>query len=116
MDNNYIIITIDGRDYYIQADKIFDLAFIDNKLVNISNSSITLVTSFDTVTTYPRITCNAMQQCTIRSSSTGSQYPVTSNYQLKDKFNINMLQSKHFYSLFLLLLFILVSFKLLHKK
>ena len=60
MGNDVVIITIDGQDYYVQASRLNDLAYIDNKLVNVSNSTITLVSSYSTENTYPRITLSAL--------------------------------------------------------
>lgn len=116
MDDNFVIITIDNRDYYIEASRLSDLAFINNKLVNISNSSITMVTSFDTVTTYPRITCSAMSQCQLRTSNTSNYSPIISNYDLKGDFNMNILSDKQHFSIMILLLFIIVSIRLMWKK
>lgn len=116
MENNYVIITINGVDYYIESDRLNDLAFIDNKLVNISNSNITLVNSFDSNnTTYPRITCSSMQQCILRSYSSSNYVGVTSNYQLKSKFNMNMLGINNQNNLIISLLFIILGVKLLWK-
>lgn len=118
MDENYIIVTINGINYYIAADRLNDLAFIDNKLVNISNSSINLVNNFEYNNQYPRIQCNAMSQCILRSNSTSSYSLVTSNYSLANnqKFNINTLGSNGFNTMFLMLLSLIVMFNLIWKK
>lgn len=116
MDDNYIIVTINDVQYYITADRVSDLAFINNKLVNISNSSITLVRSFDIQTTYPRITCNAMSQCRLQSSSTGSYTGVTSDIVLPDRFNMNVLNLSMQSNIIIGLLLVLISLKLMWKK
>lgn len=116
MENNYIVITINGTEYYIQADRINDLAYIDNKLVNVSNSSITLVSSFDIQNTYPRITCGAMQQCRLQSSNNVNYVAVTSNYEFNGNYNLNMLGSSGKYNVLIVLLFIVVGLNLLWKR
>lgn len=116
MDNNWIEITIDGRTYYIEAERLSDLAFINGRLVNTSNSSITLVNNFDTVTTYPRITCASMSQCIYRSSQQASQIGVTSNYSYNGNFNINTLSQGAISQYILFILILLLGVKLLWKR
>lgn len=84
MDENEVQIEINGRTYYIEASRLKDLDYIGGKLVNTSNSQITLVTSFDTGTTYPRITCAGMSQCRYYASSSSSYSAVTSNYTIQN--------------------------------
>lgn len=118
MDNNYVIITIGNTDFYLEASRYYDLAYIDNKLVNISNQSITMVNSFDAnYTTYPRITCSAMQQCILRSSSSANYQAITQDIRLKDsKFNMNMLNNSNQNNLLIALLTIILGVKLLWKR
>lgn len=116
MDNNYIEITIGSNTYYIEAERVSDLAYIDNKLVNVSNSSITMVTSFDSSTTYPRITCSAMQACILRSNSTSSYQLVYNNYELPNSFNMNLLTNSQQNTILIGLLTIILALKLLWKK
>ena len=118
MDENYIIITINGVNYYIAADRLNDLAYIDNKLVNVSNSSIYLVNNFDYNNQYPRIQCSAMSQCILKQYNTSNYSLVTSNYSLANnqKFNINTLGNNGFNTLILMLLSLIVLFKLIWKK
>lgn len=116
MDNNWIEITIDGRTYYIEAERLSDLAFINGRLVNTSNSSITLVNNFDTVTTYPRITCASMSQCIYRSSQQASQIGVTSNYVYNGNFNINTLSGTVVSQYILFILILILGVKLLWKR
>ena len=90
MDNNFVIITINGNDYYIEANRYYDLAFIGGKLVNVSNSSITLVTSYSDQTTYPYISCQANRACLLRTSNQSNYSFVTSQPILKNgKYNMN---------------------------
>lgn len=116
MEDNFVIIKIGNTEYYIQATLLSNLVYIDNKLVNISNSSITLVHSFDINTTYPRITCNAMQQCRLQSNNTSNYSAVNTNYELIGKYNINTLGSINQNNIIIVLLFIIVSLKLLWKR
>ena len=115
MDNNYIIITIGNTDYYIEASRLSDLAFINNKLVNVSHNSITMVNSFDTTNTYPRITCSAMSQCILRTSNQSNYTAVTSNYTYNNAFNMNILNNSQQNTILIALLCVLISIKLLWK-
>lgn len=116
MDDTVIIITINGQTYYITADRLADLSYIDGKLVNVSNTSITLVHSYDTVTTYPRISCSAMSQCTYRASQQSTAVGVTSNYTYSGDFNIRTLQSSGIQSYILMFLIAILGVKLLWKR
>lgn len=116
MDDTVIIIEINGQTYYITADRLADLSYIDGKLVNVSNSTITLVHSYDTVTTYPRITCSAMSQCTYRATQQATQVGVTSNYVYNGDFNIKTLQASGIQSYILMLLIAILGVKLLWKR
>ena len=57
MDKNWIEIILYGYTFYMPADRVRDLNYIDGKLVNISNSQISMVYEFSNTTTYPYITC-----------------------------------------------------------
>lgn len=116
MDNEYIIIYIDDIPYYLHAGRMRDLAYINNKLVNISSSSITLVNNFDTQTSYPRITCASMQQCIYRNSYSSTGVGVTSPIDYRDKFNMNILNNINYLTLIFALLFVLLGVKLIWKK
>lgn len=113
MDNEYTVISINGIDYYIQSNQVRNLNYIDNKLVNVSNSNITLVNSFGYDTTYPRITCSPMSQCILRNNY-NSYSLVSSNYSYT-KFNFNMLTVSNHLSLIFMILFILLGVKLWKK-
>ena len=112
MENNYIIIVINGVEYYIQADRIGDLAFINNKLVNVSNSNITMVNSFDYQTTFPRITCGAMAQCILRQNNQNYTL-VNSNYTKQSNFNMNELGLIGQNNVLIFLLSLILGFKLI---
>lgn len=119
MEDNYIIITIGNNDYYIEASRLNDLNYINNKLVNTSNTSITLVSDYDynnTQNTYPRITCSAMSQCALRQTYNSTQVAVTNNYVLKNKFNMNTLGISNQNNILIALLTIILGLKLLWKK
>lgn len=116
MDPNFIQVTIGNNTYYLEASRIPDLAFIDGKLVNVSNSSITMVTSFDYSTTYPRITCSGMSACILRSSSSSNYSVVTQNIQLPGKFNMNTLSDSMLSTIIIGLLTVVIGLKLLWKR
>lgn len=69
MDNAPIEVTIDGTKYYIDSDRVEDIQYIDGKLVNVSNSSITLISSWGPTQNYPYITCSSMRQCVYYNGS-----------------------------------------------
>lgn len=115
MDENEIEITIDGRIYYIEASRLKDLDYIGGKLVNTSNSQINLVTSFDTGTTYPRITCSAMSQCRYYSSYNSNYSAVTSNYTIS-KHSIYELGDLGILSACLYVLILFLGVKLIWKR
>ena len=115
MEDNFIIVTINGTTYYIEASRVNDLEFIDNKLVNVSNNSITMVNHFDYQNTYPRITCSAMSQCILRPSSTVSYYGVTNPVELPKTFNSNQL-GLYKDNIIIMLLVIILGVKLIWKR
>lgn len=117
MDDNFVIITINNIDYYIDATRLKDLNYINNKLVNTSNSSITLVYNYDYQnTTYPRIVCSAQSQCYLQQNNTSTRVGVTSNYQLKGNYNFNILSTNMFNFIILFVLSIYVFYSLFIKK
>lgn len=115
MDNNEIIIEIDGRQYYIEAGRLSDLKYINGKLVNVSNSTLYLVSSFSTETTYPRIQCSAMQQCRYYSSSGYNYTAVTDNYTIQ-KHSIYELGSLGLQSAILFAILILTGVRMIWKR
>lgn len=117
MDDTYVIITIDGVDYYIQAEYLPYLEYIDGKLVNMSNDTITLVTSFDTSLTYPYITFNSMRQGRKYTSSSSYGYTaVTSDYTIKSNHSIYQLGSVGLQSALLFVLIMLLGVRLIWKR
>lgn len=115
MDENVIEVTIDGRTYYLEAGRVKDLDYIGGKLVNVSNSQITLVTSFDTSTTYPRITCPAMQACRYQSSYNSNYSTVSSNFSV-NKHSIYELGDLGLMSACLFSLLLLLGVRLIWKR
>ena len=117
MDTNYIEIILYGYYFYINASRVRDLAFIDGKLVNISDTTINMAENFNsTNNNYPRITCSAMQPCVIRINNQYSQI-VDERYQLANpNFNMNTLSQNGFNTILITLLSIIVALKLLFKK
>lgn len=117
MDNNYVIIEINGIQYFCEASRLNDIQYINGKLVNVSNSSITLVNNYDfNVTTYPRIICNATSQCYLRNTQQSNIQGVNTNYNLVSKFNINTLGNLGLLSAILFSLLLIVGLRLLWKK
>lgn len=116
MDKNFIEIEINGTIYYVEANRFADLAFIDNKLVNVSNSNITLVTSYSDQLTYPYISCQANRACLYRSSYNSNYSFVTSQPLIRSKFNFNTLQTNGLLTIIFFCLFILLGARLLWKR
>lgn len=116
MGDSFVIITIDGQDYYIEASRLNDLAYIGGKLVNVSNSTITLVSSFSTENTYPRITLSAMQQGRYYRASNVSYTAVTSNYSVKSNHSIYQLGSLGIQSAILFILIMILGVRLIWKR
>lgn len=116
MDSNVIEIEINGRTYYIEADRLPDLSYINGKLVNTSNSTIYLVTDYGTETVYPRIQCSAMSQCRYYGSYSSSYQAVTSNYTLISKFSIYQIGSNGIQSAMLFILVLILGVRLIWKR
>lgn len=116
MDENVIQIEINGRTYYIEADRLPDLKYIDGRLVNISNSTLYLVSNFDVTTTYPRIQCSAMSQCRYYGSSSSSYSAVTSDYRLVSDFSIYQIGSSGIQSAILFILILILGVRLIWKR
>ena len=79
--NNTCQVEIEGTSYYIPCDRVDDLYFTRTYLVNVSSSSITMKSVFNTNSDYPYITCSSMSICRLREGSNNSHY-ITSNYKL----------------------------------
>lgn len=116
MGNDVIIITIDGQDYYVQASRLNDLSYIDGKLVNTSNSTITLVSSYSTENTYPRIVLNAMSQGRYYQRANVNYTAVTSNYTVKSTFSVFQLGSLGLESAILFVLLLLLGVRMIWKR
>ena len=115
MDKNWIEIILYGYTFYMPADRVRDLNYIDGMLVNISNSQISMVYNFSNTTTYPYITCPVMRACNITTDRTHSEI-VTVRPTYPDKINLNMLGVLGYNQLLVGLLTIIVALKLLFKK
>ena len=118
MDNNYIDVFVNGYVWYLEADRYYDLQFLEGRLVNVSNSSITLVSNYQVSNSYPRITCAAMSPCIYRYSAQSQNEYVYSDIRLADwqKFNINTLGINGLLSLILMFNILLLGVKLIWKK
>lgn len=116
MDSNVIEIEINGRTYYIEADRLPDLAYINNKLVNTSNDTIYLVSDYDVQTVYPRIQCSAMSQCRYYGSYSSSYQAVTSNYTVQSKFSIYQIGQNGIQSAMLFVLVLILGVRLIWKR
>lgn len=80
MFDEYFLFDYNGYTFYIDKDDYYNLQFINNRLVNISNTNITLRYNFDTINgnTYPYISCPASASCRYVISN-GNQSYVTSS-------------------------------------
>lgn len=109
--DNSCEILVDGNHYYIPCDRVGDLNYIDNYLVNTSSSSLTLKDHYGDGTTYPYISCSGNSVCYFRRSSDISSVPVRSDYTLvSDPFSVID------YSAFtVILLFLLLGVRLIWK-
>lgn len=115
MDKNWIEIILYGYTFYMEADRVRDLNYVDNMLVNVSQTAISMVNTFSNTTTYPYITCPSMRACTITVDRTHAEI-VTDRPTYPDKININMLGDLGYNQLFTGLLLIIIALKLLYKK
>lgn len=116
MGDSFVIITIDGQDYYVEASRLNDIAYIDGKLVNVSNSTIYLVSSYSTETTYPRIILSGMQQGRYYRTYSSNYTAVTSNYTIKSSHSIYQLGTVGIQSAILFILIILLGVRLVWKR
>lgn len=116
MDKNWIEISLYGYIFYLPADRIRDLNFVDGKLVNISNSPITMVYQFSDRTTYPYITCSAMRACVIQVDNYYNQIVTERITYPNNITNMNMLGVLGYNQLIVGLLIVLIALKLLWKK
>lgn len=78
MNDEGCIITINGTDYYYPCDKKDFLIVADGHLINTSGSSFTLYHEFpeygNSISGYPRITCNSNAMAYIRNSYSSTSY------------------------------------------
>lgn len=92
MPSNACVVKVNGYDYFCPCDRVDDIAYIDNFLVNTSNSSITLYTSFvepnDYSTGYPRIIISSLSKAVYRAnynSSSNVQPMNVSSYEVVNR-------------------------------
>lgn len=119
MDDKVIEIEINGTTYYISAEDLPYLNYIDGKLINSNpNHTIYLYPRFSTNTTsiYPRIQCSTMSQCRYYDSASVDYTGVTSNYTYSGNFNVNTLGSIGVMQYILLFLILILGVKLLWKR
>lgn len=69
-------IEIDGTNWIIPYDRIYDITIYENNLVNISASNITLYQEYieDTSNVYPRLVCNTGRVCYIQRTYNDYDY------------------------------------------
>lgn len=112
MDTDYTTINIDGTDYYVLDSYVQYLKYIDGHLVNLSNQSFTLKSSFADETYYPYIQCSSNSICRYYANRNSSYTLVSSTYT----YNGDMLKVvKPDYIIMICLLF-LVGIRLIWKK
>ncbi len=109
--DNTCEITIDGNNYFVPCDRVRDLDFIDNHLVNVSSSSIILKDNYGDGTTYPYISCSSQSVCYYRDNRNATSVVVNSDYSfISDPFKVID------YSAFIvILLFLILGVKLIWK-
>lgn len=84
MNEEVAIVEINGTDYYVPSDSLQYLVVVNNRLVNVGTSTITLYANFResgvSSSGYPRISVSSMQYATYQSSynSTSSTLNVSS--------------------------------------
>lgn len=100
MPNNACVVKVNGNNYYCPCDRLDDIAYVDNFLVNVSNSSITLYTSFvepnDYSSGYPRITINSLSKAVYRAN-----YNSSSNVQAMNVISYEVVNRNFSYSILL---------------
>lgn len=78
MPNNSCVVKVNGNDYYCPCDRVDDIVYIDDFLVNVSNTSITLYSSFvepnDRYSGFPRITISPLTKAVYRANYDSSSY------------------------------------------
>lgn len=79
--SNTCQVEIENTTYYVPCDRVEDLYFTGQYLVNMSSSSITMKSIFNTNSEYPYISCSSMSICRLRDGSSNYHY-ITSNYNL----------------------------------
>lgn len=76
MNDTPCVITINGNDYYYPCNYSEYLKVVNNRLINVGSSSITLYSSFPEYNNnnsgYPRITCPANTQAYLRQTYNGT--------------------------------------------
>lgn len=108
--NNTCQVEINGNSYFIPCDRVEDLYFTGNYLVNVSSSSITMKSIFNPNSEYPYISCSSMSICRLRDGS-NNKY-ITSNYNLlSDPF-----LTFNFLPLIFIVLFITLGVRLVWKR
>lgn len=83
MSDKPCVVSVNGTDYYYPCDRRSDIILIDNHLVNVSSSSITLYHDFvvqgDNTSGYPRITLPVNTEAYIRQTYSSSNTTLTVN-------------------------------------
>lgn len=109
--NDYVIITINGREYYCPANLV---QYITDDGINISSSNITLYGSIreyqNNNTGYPQITLQPYMKAIYRGSYNGTQSTITiSSIEFnKQALLLRKETQNNYFSLFLLVLISLV--------
>lgn len=111
MDNNVCQVEINGDDYYIPCDRVKDLHYNGEYLINVSSSSLTMRSQFTPDTSYPYIQCGSMGVCTLRTSY-NNYVDVTSNFN----YNGDLFKIANFEIYIFIILFILLGVRLVWKR
>ena len=112
--SNVCEIKTDGRNWYIPCEDVTKIEFIDGYLVNVSDHTINLKTSYGTSTTYPYATASSNNIFTVRTSnSSGAYHYITTDYKIVKGYVGNVILSSNL--IIPLLLFIIVLYKIIRK-
>ena len=90
MNDDITVVNINGTDYYVAGDYVDNLKVVNNRLVNVGTSNITLYGSFrvsgDNTSGYPRISVSTMQYATYQQTyQSTSQILTVNSFEVKQR-------------------------------
>lgn len=91
--NNACSIKLNGTDYYVACDKVDDLVVIDNHLVNVGSSSLTLypnIKNYNDSSSYPNIYLPSLTSGVYRSSYNSYETITVNSFSVNNRsFELN---------------------------